>query len=104
MNGGRWERGVNGGRWEREKRDTKQDLTQRRRERREKKGHLSDPLRSLRLCVRCSNAVSHRSSGYNEQDVTQRFVGKGLAGFIEKPYQAPLLLAKLREVLSRSDS
>jgi PAS domain S-box-containing protein len=26
------------------------------------------------------------SSGYNEQEVTQRFVGKGLAGFIQKPY------------------
>ena len=27
------------------------------------------------------------SSGYNEQEVTQRFVGKGLAGFIQKPYK-----------------
>jgi PAS domain S-box-containing protein len=35
------------------------------------------------------------SSGYNEQDVVQRFAGKGLTGFIQKPYQ----LAKLREVL-----
>jgi len=26
------------------------------------------------------------SSGYNEQDATNRFVGKGLAGFIQKPY------------------
>ncbi len=26
------------------------------------------------------------SSGYGEQEVTQRFVGKGLAGFIQKPY------------------
>jgi len=26
------------------------------------------------------------SSGYNEQDATSRFVGKGLAGFIQKPY------------------
>lgn len=37
------------------------------------------------------------SSGYNEQDVTQRFVGKGLAGFIQKPYT----LANLRNVLKR---
>jgi PAS domain S-box-containing protein len=37
------------------------------------------------------------SSGYNEQDVSQRFVGKGLAGFIQKPYS----MAKLRENLSR---
>jgi two-component system cell cycle sensor histidine kinase/response regulator CckA len=37
------------------------------------------------------------SSGYNEQDVTQKFAGKGLAGFIQKPYR----VANLREVLSR---
>jgi CheY-like chemotaxis protein len=35
------------------------------------------------------------SSGYNEQEVTQKFVGKGLAGFIRKPYR----LATLREVV-----
>ena len=35
------------------------------------------------------------SSGYNEQEVTQRFVGKGLTGFVQKPYT----LAKLREVM-----
>jgi two-component system, cell cycle sensor histidine kinase and response regulator CckA len=35
------------------------------------------------------------SSGYNEQEVTQKFVGKGLAGFIQKPYR----LAILREVV-----
>ena len=36
------------------------------------------------------------SSGYNEQDVTQRFVGKGLAGFIQKPYN----LSELRRVIA----
>lgn len=35
------------------------------------------------------------SSGYNEQDVTQRFVGKGLAGFIQKPYK----LSELQKVI-----
>jgi len=35
------------------------------------------------------------SSGYNEQDVTQRFVGKGLAGFIQKPYR----LSELKQVI-----
>ncbi|MBN1346598.1 MAG: PAS domain S-box protein [Phycisphaerae bacterium] len=39
------------------------------------------------------------SSGYNEQDAINRFAGKGLAGFIQKPYQARALTAKLREVL-----
>lgn len=36
------------------------------------------------------------SSGYNEQDVIQRFAGKGLAGFIQKPYR----VANLREMLN----
>jgi two-component system, cell cycle sensor histidine kinase and response regulator CckA len=47
-------------------------------------------LRRLRsdVCVILSN-------GCNEQNVTQRFVGKELAGFIQKPYTA----AKLREIL-----
>ncbi len=39
------------------------------------------------------------TSGYNEQEVVNRFVGKGLAGFVQKPYKAADLLPKLREVL-----
>ena len=39
------------------------------------------------------------SSGYNEQEVTQRFVGKGLAGFIQKPYELDKLIATLRQTL-----
>ena len=31
------------------------------------------------------------SSGYNQQEVTQKFVGKGLAGFIQKPYKLSVL-------------
>jgi len=37
------------------------------------------------------------SSGYNEHEVTQKFVGKGLAGFIQKPYK----LSTLRDVISK---
>jgi DNA-binding NtrC family response regulator len=33
------------------------------------------------------------SSGFSELEVTQKFVGKGLAGFIQKPYR----LSALRE-------
>ena len=36
------------------------------------------------------------SSGYNEHEVTQRFVGKGLAGFIQKPYK----LSTLKSIVS----
>jgi DNA-binding NtrC family response regulator len=39
------------------------------------------------------------SSGYNEQDVVNRFAGKGLAGFIQKPYTTEELLAKIRGAL-----
>ena len=42
------------------------------------------------------------SSGYNGQDVTQRFIGKGLAGFIQKPYRLSDLTAKLKEVIDNS--
>jgi two-component system, cell cycle sensor histidine kinase and response regulator CckA len=39
------------------------------------------------------------TSGYNEQDVISRFVGKGLAGFVQKPYKAADLLPMVRRVL-----
>ena len=39
------------------------------------------------------------TSGYNEQEITQRFVGRGLAGFIQKPYLASTLIAKIKEAL-----
>ena len=38
-------------------------------------------------------------SGYNEQDATQRFAGKGLAGFVQKPYNMAKLRKQLMEVL-----
>jgi len=42
------------------------------------------------------------SSGYNEQDVVNRFAGKGLAGFVQKPYTTEELLAKIREALDKN--
>jgi PAS domain S-box-containing protein len=44
-------------------------------------------------------------SGFNEQDATLRFAGQGLSGFIQKPFEASALRAKLHamfEVASRS--
>jgi CheY-like chemotaxis protein len=38
-------------------------------------------------------------SGYDEIDATSKFLGKSLAGFIQKPYQPLQLLEKMREVL-----
>jgi DNA-binding NtrC family response regulator len=42
------------------------------------------------------------SSGYNEQDIVNRFAGKGLAGFIQKPYTTEELLDKIREALEKT--
>jgi PAS domain S-box-containing protein len=39
------------------------------------------------------------SSGYNEVEAVQRFAGKGLAGFIQKPYTAAFLAEKVKEAL-----
>jgi CheY-like chemotaxis protein len=39
------------------------------------------------------------SSGYNEQEVISRFVGRGVAGFIQKPYTVGDLVARLRACL-----
>lgn len=51
-------------------------------------------LRKLRSDIRVI-----LSSGYNEQDVMQRFVGKGIAGFIHKPYTVENLRRTLNHTL-----
>ena len=38
------------------------------------------------------------SSGYNEQEVTQKFVGKGLSGFLQKPYKVSELKEAIRKI------
>jgi len=42
------------------------------------------------------------SSGYNEQDATNRFAGKGLAGFLQKPYTSEQLASKITEIFNRT--
>ncbi len=39
------------------------------------------------------------SSGYNEQEAIQQFLGRGLAGFIQKPYQLKTLSEALEKAL-----
>jgi len=39
------------------------------------------------------------SSGYNEQEATSLFTGKGLAGFIQKPYSPKQLASKLHQAI-----
>ena len=40
------------------------------------------------------------SSGYNEVEAVRRFTGKGLAGFIQKPYTSARLAEKIKSVLA----
>lgn len=42
------------------------------------------------------------TSGYNEVEAVQRFAGKGLAGFIQKPYTAASLAERVKEVMARA--
>ena len=39
------------------------------------------------------------SSGYNEAELVARFAGKGLAGFMQKPYRIDTLAEKIGEAL-----
>jgi FixJ family two-component response regulator len=41
------------------------------------------------------------SSGFNEQEVTQKFIGKGLAGFLQKPYKLSMLMSTIQNVLKQ---
>ena len=40
------------------------------------------------------------ASGYSENDISEQFAGKGLAGVIQKPFQFPELREKLKKALS----
>ena len=43
------------------------------------------------------------ASGYSEQEVVAHFVGKGLAGFVQKPYTAGQFLGKIGDILRASE-
>jgi len=40
------------------------------------------------------------TSGYSEKEVVSRFSGKGLAGFLQKPFRSSVLIEKIRDILS----
>ena len=42
------------------------------------------------------------TSGYNEQEVVGRFVGREIAGFLQKPFTYTQLFKKLRETLDKN--
>ena len=54
-------------------------------------------LRQLQMINPATRVIL--SSGYNEVEVIQRFTGKGLAGFLQKPYTAAALVDKVNGVL-----
>ena len=39
-------------------------------------------------------------SGFNQQDAVSRFTGKGLAGFVQKPFTVANLVAAVREAFT----
>jgi DNA-binding NarL/FixJ family response regulator len=39
------------------------------------------------------------TSGYNEQEAIHDFLGKGLAGFVQKPFQRGDLMESIRKAL-----
>jgi two-component system cell cycle sensor histidine kinase/response regulator CckA len=41
------------------------------------------------------------SSGYTESEITPRFAGKRLSGFLQKPYTLDTLTQRLRDALER---
>jgi PAS domain S-box-containing protein len=58
-----------------------------------------EALRQLRLLN--PNVPIILSSGYNEVETIRRFTGKGLAGFIQKPYTSTQLAKTVKDVLNR---
>jgi CheY-like chemotaxis protein len=43
------------------------------------------------------------SSGFNEVEAIRRFTGKGLAGFVQKPYTSATLAEKVKAILALKD-
>ncbi|MGE3076804.1 MAG: PAS domain S-box protein [Dehalococcoidia bacterium] len=65
--------------------------------------HMSgeDAFREMRR-IR-SDATVVIMSGYNEDETSQRFAGKGVAAFVQKPYEVAKLRERLRELLEKQE-
>ena len=51
------------------------------------------------MCRIRSDVPTILMSGYNEQTVMDRFAGKGLAGFVQKPFRLEELVKVVRQVM-----
>jgi two-component system cell cycle sensor histidine kinase/response regulator CckA len=56
-----------------------------------------ETLRQLRTI--CPDVCVILSSGYSETQAIQRFAGRGIAGFLQKPYTPVQLAAKIKEFI-----
>jgi two-component system CheB/CheR fusion protein len=70
---------------------------------------MTMPLMSGEEVFRRLKAISPQvpiivSSGYNEVEAVRRFTGRGIAGFIQKPYTAAQLAEKIKGVLEQRES
>jgi len=62
--------------------------------------HLDGEGTFRELRVLCPDVRVLLMSGFNEQEAITSFVGKGLAGFLQKPFRVETLRDRLREVLA----
>jgi CheY-like chemotaxis protein len=65
---------------------------------------LTMPLMDGQEALRRIRVIDSRarvilSSGFNESEAIRQFTGKGLSGFLQKPYTAAALAAKVKEAL-----
>ena len=58
-------------------------------------------LRELKLITPSVKVLL--SSGFNEVEAVRRFTGKGLAGFLQKPYSAAVLAQTIKRIISDGD-
>ena len=70
---------------------------------------MTMPVMDGEEALRCMREINPNvpvilSSGFNEIEAVRRFTGKGLAGFIQKPYTARALGEKLAEIRERGAS
>ncbi|MDX8377462.1 MAG: PAS domain-containing protein [Mariprofundales bacterium] len=64
---------------------------------------MTMPIMDGKTCFRELKRINKNvkvilSSGYNEQEATSLFTGKGLAGFIQKPYSFIFMVKKFKEI------